>query len=396
MAEKNKTSATSWIDALVCNAVESRASDIHIEPDRDIVNVRFRIDGFLHVIEKLPVKELSGIISRLKVISQLNITECRVPQDGHFELDYKGKIHNLRLSTFPTIYGEAAVMRILNREDIMINIDNLGFNKEQFDIIRKLIARPYGMILITGPSGSGKTTLLYSILNNLNKSYSNIVTLEDPVELQMTNVRQLQINESIGLSFSRAMRAVLRQDPNIVMIGEIRDPETAQMAIQAALTGVLVLSTFHTLDVPGVVTRLIEMGLPRSVMAHALAGVVSSRLVRKICPHCAKAHQLDDFEKSFLGFKEKILALQKPFGFQKGQGCDQCRNSGYLGRTGIYEIIYFDDEIKAKILEGASVAVLKKAFQDKKMKNLREAAIEKVFEGVTDVEEVIRVTGIPL
>lgn len=378
-----------WVDALLKNAIQARASDVHLEPERDSVVVRFRIDGILYSVETLQKQIQEEIISRIKVLSSMDITEHRFPQDGHIEFPYREKIYNIRVSTFPTIYGEVAVLRILNREDILIRLENLGLEWEQGDIVNKLITQPFGMILITGPSGSGKTVFLYSTLYALNQPNNNIITFEDPIEFQMDGVRQIQINESLGLSFSRAMHGALRQDPDIIMVGEIRDADTAQMATQAALTGKLLFSTFHTLDVPGVLLRFIEMGVPRSVVAHAISGVVSSRLVRRVCLSCKEPYRPNAEELRILGVSEKT-ALSN---FQKGRGCATCRNSGYLGRTGIFEIVYFDEDIKVYILEGAPIASLKELFRGKKIKTLRDSAVEKVIRGITTVEEMNRAIG---
>lgn len=384
-----QTSPVDWMERILADAIDSRASDIHLEPERESFNVRFRIDGILYTIESLTKYSQEKIISRIKVLSNVNITEHRLPQGGNFEFNYKDRIYNIRTSTLPTPNGEAIVLRILNREEILIRIQDLGFDKNQLETMNRLIISPHGMILTTGPSGSGKTTLLYSTLNELNKPDNNIIALEDPIEFQMPTIRQVQITEGSGLDFARAMRSVLRQDPDIIMVGEIRDPETAQMAFQAALTGILVFSTFHTLDVPGLVARLVEMGMPRSVIAQAIEGVVSSRLLRKICDSCKKPYQLSDYEKMILGDKSKGKK------FQKGEGCKNCLNSGYFGRTGIFEVVHFDNEIRSSIISKEPYASLHKLLKEKGIKTLRESAIDKVFQGITTVEEIARVTGVP-
>lgn len=384
-----QTSPVDWMERILADAIDSRASDIHLEPERESFNVRFRIDGILYTIESLTKYSQEKIISRIKVLSNVNITEHRLPQGGNFEFNYKDRIYNIRTSTLPTPNGEAIVLRILNREEILIRLQDLGFDKNQLETMNKLIVSPHGMILTTGPSGSGKTTLLYSTLNELNKPDNNIIALEDPIEFQMPTIRQVQISEGSSLDFARAMRSVLRQDPDIIMVGEIRDPETAQMAFQAALTGILVFSTFHTLDVPGLVARLVEMGMPRSVIAQAIEGVVSSRLLRKICDSCKKPYQLSDYEKMILGDKSKGKK------FQKGEGCKNCLNSGYFGRTGIFEVVHFNNEIRSSIIGKEPYASLHKLLKEKGIKTLRESAIDKVFQGITTVEEVARVTGVP-
>ncbi len=378
-----------WIDTVLNNAISNRASDIHFEPGQNGLTVRFRIDGILYPVETLPRNSQEKIISRLKVMSQMDITQNRFPQDGHFEFSAGEKNYNIRSSIVPTVQGEAAVLRILNREDIFIKLESLGFYPDQLKAINQIITRPYGLVLITGPSGSGKTTLLYSVLNTLNNPGNNIVTLEDPVELFMPNVRQIQINDSANLTFPRAMRSILRQDSDVIMVGEIRDAETAQMAIQASLIGILVFSTFHTLDAPSLILRLIEIGIPRSVIAHVIAGIISTRLVRKICDSCKISCELTPFEKNIL---KKDLKDQK---FQKGKGCKTCHNSGYLSRTGIFEVVPFDEEIRSYIIENAPISTLNKLFREKKrIKTLHEMAIQKVIDGSTTVEEVIRVTGV--
>lgn len=377
---------TNFVDYIVENALRSRASDIHLEPDRDKFNVRFRIDGILYPIESFDNFSKDEITTRLKVLSQLDIAEHRFPQDGHFEFNFGEKIHNVRVSVLPTIHGEAIVLRIFNRNDIFIKIDQLGFDPTQLELMNKLLTSPSGMILTTGPTGSGKTTLLYSILHTFNKPERNIITLEDPIEFQMPLIRQTQVNEAIGFNFAKAMRSVIRQDPDIVMLGEIRDPDTAQMAIQAALTGILVLSTFHTFDVPALVTRLQEIGFSGSVIAQAVTAVISTRLIRKICDKCKSPYTPSDEERKSLG----DTALTQVY---KGQGCQVCQKKGYLGRTGIFEIVYFDQDLKNAITDRKSASVINEILRTKKIKSLRESALDKVAKGETTVEELLRVTG---
>ena len=363
MVDKIDYSQTQLIYSVFQNAVESGASDIHFDPTRDKFLVCFRIDGVLYTIDTFNKEIQNEIVSQIKVLAQLDSIETRSPQDGHFEWAFAGRTYNLRVSTFPTIYGEAAVLRILNREDNLMPLETLGFTAPQLEILSNLIHQPQGIILMTGPSGSGKTTLLYSILRALKKPENNIVTVEDPVELQMENIRQMQINEGIGLTFAKAMKAILRQDPDIVMVGEIRDADTIQMAMQAALSGRLVLSTFHTFSTPALIIRLLEMGIPTSVVAHTLVGVVAVRLARKICPSC------------------------------KGKGCESCRNSGYAGRTGVFEVLPFDEQVKSHILEGKSPSLLPKLFHEKGIESLEEVALKKILEGITTTEEIARVLG---
>lgn len=383
----SQESPSELVSHLLENAIDSRASDIHFSPQRESLEIRFRIDGILYLIQNLKTYSQEEIASRIKVLAQMDIAERRLPQDGHFEFEHKGRPYDIRVATSPTLYGEALVLRILNRQEDVHKIEDLGLEPDQLAIVNKIIASPYGIILITGPTASGKTTFLYSILNRLDKIARNIVTVEDPIEFQMAEVRQIAVEEQIGLTLAKAMRSVLRQDPDVIMVGEIRDAETAQMAFQSALGGVLLLSTFHTFDVPGLVIRLMEMGIPRSVVAHTLAGVVSTRLVRKICGACKTSYELSDAEKKILG---EAASSYEP---QKGKGCDACHKSGYLGRTGIFDIVHFDDEIRSYILEEKPAAFLKELLKKKTAKGLRDAAVEKVLNGVTTVEEVTRVIG---
>ncbi len=382
-------SAPEIVDEILHAAIASKASDVHLDCERDGMNVRLRIDGILYPIQKLDVAVEDGITSRIKVMAQMDISEHRLPQDGHFEFPHENAIYNVRVSTSPAIFGEAVALRILNRGEDLVGIDDSGMNAIQLDLVKKIIASPYGLVLVTGPTGSGKTTLLYSMINTYNKSSRNIMTLENPVEFPLENVRQIQIDEAIGLDFARSMRAVIRQDPDIVMLGEIRDTDTAQMVFQAALTGILIFSTFHTFDVPGLVIRLIEMGVPRSVVAHALTGVISTRLARKICQSCSVSYTLNDFEEKALGIPAGSMT-----GLKKGRGCDVCHKSGYLGRTGLFEITYFDEDIRSRIIEGIGAVELRDFFKQKAIMSLRESAIEKIMNGVTTAEEAIHVIGV--
>lgn len=382
--------STDWLDSVIIQAIDGRASDIHFEPERDTLKIRLRIDGILHTIESVRTFSQESILSRIKVVSKMNISEHRFPQDGHFEFKYQEKIYNIRVSTFPTVYGETIALRIFNREDLLMKIDYLGLDQDQLEQVHKLITGPSGMVLITGPTGSGKTTLLYSVIHSLNSPDKNIITLEDPIEFQMANVRQLQINEGIGLTFAKAMRAVVRQDPDVIMLGEIRDADTAQMAMQAALIGILILCTFHTFDVPALINRLIEMGVAASVTAQTIKGVISTRLVRKICFSCREPHKLSDFEKRIL--KEEFLDLP----FQKGKGCNTCRNTGYLGRMGIFEVVYFDNDLRSAIIEKRPASFIYELLHGKSIKNLQESAMEKVANGTTTLEEVMRLVDFPI
>ncbi|MBI3231945.1 MAG: type II/IV secretion system protein [Candidatus Doudnabacteria bacterium] len=376
------------INSILQQAISTSASDIHIEPERGSLNIRLRIDGILYPLSGLLETTPDEVISKIKVMAQMNIMEKRLPQDGHLEFSYLDKQFNFRVSTTPTIYGEAVVLRMLNREGIIVDLENLGFSPPQLELVTRTINQPYGIVLITGPTGSGKTTLLYSFLSILNKQQRNIITLEDPVEYQMANIRQMQINETIGWSFAKGMRAVVRQDPDIIMLGEIRDAETATMAFQAALAGRLVFSTFHTFDVPGIIIRLIEMGIPRSVLAHALTGVVSSKLVRKICEACAVTVPATGAELKILNLTSGQQNLKK------ARGCEVCHTCGYLGRVGIFEILFFDEEIKENIMQERPEIPLYKLLKGKIKPTLYQSGVEKVVKGITSLDEFVRVVGI--
>src|SRR3989344_3260352 len=380
-------SASAVVDDILKNAVMRRASDIHLDPESENLFVRFRIDGVLYPYATVPIHTQDEVTSRIKVAGKMNIAERRFPQDGRLVFSYDGKVFNVRISTTPTIHGEAVALRILTKDSIVVGLNDLGLDTEQLQTLTGLVTSPYGMVLITGPTGSGKTTLLYSILGSFDRQAHNIITLEDPIEIELGGIRQIQVDEGIGLDCAKALRSVMRQDPNVIMVGEIRDPDTAQKAFQAALTGLLVFSTFHTFDVAGLVVRFIEMGVPRSVVAHSLGGVVSSRLVRKICSSCAASYRMTDLEK-------KILRISgKEADFKKGTGCNQCQKSGYLGRTGLFEIVQFDDDMRTRIIEERSIETLRDFFQKKIPKSLRSVAKDKVLQGVTTAEEVIRVLG---
>ncbi|MBI4089658.1 MAG: type II/IV secretion system protein [Candidatus Levybacteria bacterium] len=384
-----------WFNNVLISAIEKRASDIHFEPERDTFNVRFRVDGLLHESESLNKYSQDNIISKIKVLSNMNITEHRLPQDGHFEFNYKNRIYNIRASTLSGLYGETLVLRILNREEILINLENLGFLSDQLELVNKIIVGSSGLVIVTGPTGSGKTNLLYSIIRTLNKPDKNIITLEDPIEYQMPNIRQTQINESVGLSYSKAMRSVLRQDPDIVMLGEIRDIDTAQMAVMASLAGIFIFTSFHTFDVAALVTRFQELGISNAIIAQAVRGVISTRLIRIICSFC-KEPQKPDYEKIGPSARRIIDRFSAQATFQRGRGCDKCDGKGYLGRTGIFEVVYFDEEIQASIIERRSAFFIRELIKKKKNKSIRECAIEKAIRGITTFEEVVRVLGMEM
>ena len=371
------------------DAIKNRASDVHIEPGRAYFEVRYRVDGLMQPAFRQSVEQQEELMSRLKVLSSQNITEHFLPQDGFMECDYGGRSYNIRVSTMPTAFGEAMVFRIHNREDILIEVKDLGFDNQQLETILRLISSRSGIILTTGPTGSGKTSLLYSLLHSINHPNRNILSIEDPIEYHLPNIRQSQISESLGSTYPVLMRSVVRQDPDIVMLGEIRDAETAQMAASASLIGTLIFSTFHTFDIPALIARLQELGVTRSIIAQSINGVISTRLLRKNCPNCLVLYEPNDAEKRIIGdVPYEVL--------KKGRGCDQCKNAGYRGRTGIYEIVVFDDDLKTAVIEDKPPSFIKEMLGKKQIKKLRTSAVEKVVQGSTTLEESLRVLGYPM
>lgn len=371
------------VNNLLFQAARSRASDVHFEPFEKDVVVRFRVDGVLHEIMKVPKKAHASMVSRVKVMSALNIAEKRLPQDGRARIKIAGKDIDLRVSVVPTSFGERVVMRLLDRSSMMLPLEEIGLRGEKLEKLLRIINMPYGIFLVTGPTGSGKTTTLYASIAKLNREEKNIITIEDPVEYQLKGIGQIQVNPKINLTFAQGLRSILRQDPDIIMIGEIRDLETAEIAIHASLTGHLVFSTLHTNDSAGAITRLIDMGVEPFLVASSLIGVLAQRLVRTICPFCKKT-----YNPSFNEIKElrgvKVL--------YKGDGCEQCMGTGYRGRTGIFELLIVDDDIRALIAKNVPTNVIKKTAVEKGMDILREDGIKKVLEGITTFEEVVRVT----
>lgn len=375
------------VDLILAQAVRDHASDIHIEPEQELTRIRFRIDGILHEIPSPPKAWEVAIISRVKVLCGMDIAESRIPQDGHFQAKIEDKIVDFRVSTVPTIYGENLVMRILDTASVMIGLEKLGFaTYEEMRKYEGLISKPYGIILSTGPTGSGKTTTLYSALMRINTLDRNIITIEDPVEYRLGLIRQIQVNPKAGITFATGLRAILRQDPDVIMVGEIRDIETATIAIQAALTGHLVFSTLHTNDAPSAITRLVNMGIEPFLIAASLIGVMAQRLIRIICPACKESYSPSKalLEKWGLKDKENIVLY-------RGKGCEQCKGTGYWGRGGIFELMVIDDELREMIIAEGSTVMLRKKAQDKGMRLLAEDAVGKAIKGVTTIEEIARV-----
>ncbi len=378
------------VNGIFVNAIKAGASDIHIEPYENSLRVRYRIDGVLYTVMNLPIKIKNAMTSRVKIMSKLDIAERRLPQDGRIKLKLgKKREIDFRVSTLPCLFGEKTVLRILDKSSLQIDMTKLGFEEDQLRDFMDAIEKPYGMVLVTGPTGSGKTTTLYSALNHLNKPGINIMTAEDPVEYNFHGINQVQVKEEIGLTFASALRSFLRQDPDIVMVGEVRDFETAEIAVKAALTGHLVLSTLHTNDAPSTITRLLNMGIEPFLVSSSVILILAQRLARKICTQCKAEEKVPETALLELGFTKDELKDVKVF---KGKGCPVCNNSGYKGRIALYEVMPVKDEIKELILEGASAQELKKLAIRLGMKTLRRSGLNKVKDGVTSIEEVLRVT----
>ena len=378
------------VNNLISRAVERRASDIHIEPFEKEFRVRYRIDGILQTVEAPPLNLKAAIISRVKLMAKLNIAERRLPQDGRIKLKVLGKEIDLRVSTLPTLYGESVVMRILDKSDSSaFDLRRLGFPENLLAKIEKLTSMPHGILLVTGPTGSGKSTTLYSAMKRINLPDKKIITIEDPVEYQMDGINQIHVNAQIGLTFAAGLRHIVRQDPDVIMIGEIRDLETAEIAIRSALTGHLVFSTLHTNDAPSAITRLVDMGVENYLLASCLIGVLAQRLVRIICREC-RVEYVEETERL------KALGLDVPSGHEarvfRGEGCENCGFTGYESRKGIFELMEPDDEIRKMIVANESSNVIAGYARKQGMKTLREDGVEKVLEGTTTLDEVLRVT----
>jgi len=374
------------VNLLVRNAIKDGVSDIHIEQDLACLRVRYRVDGILHEVMTLRPDHHGAIVSRLKIMANLDIAERRHPQDGRIRVTIDDAGVDLRLSTMPTVLGEKVVLRILDKRSTVMDLDKLGFNKKTLESFKDALRKPSGLVLVTGPTGSGKTTTLYSAISMLNSMEKNVITIEDPVEYQFEIINQVQVVERHGLTFAQVLRAVLRQDPDIVMVGEIRDRETAEIAIQASLTGHLVLSTLHTNDAPGAVTRMIDMGIEPFLVASALSGVLAQRLVRTICPECRTMYYPGDEVLRILGVEGK-----KTFKIARGRGCEVCYDSGFKGRMGVHEYFAVGDKERKSILGGATLDVLRELRAEQGHFGLRDDALDKVKHGKTSMEEVTRV-----
>lgn len=380
------------VNLVLSRAVERGASDIHLEPFEDSLRVRYRVDDILHEVELLPRRLHAAVTSRIKIMANLNIAERRLPQDGRIKLSVSEHDVDIRVAIIPTSYGESVVLRILDRKNLVLSLKELGLSGDTESRYERMVAKPYGMILVTGPTGSGKTTTLYTTLARLNSPGKKILTIEDPIEYHLHGVNQIQVKPQIGLTFSKGLRHILRHDPNIIMVGEIRDRETAATAVQSALTGHLVLSTLHTNDAPGAVVRLLDMGVEDYLLASSLVGIIAQRLVRVICKDCKASYAPGRDEKELLKKMGTIGKGRPVKTLFKGEGCEECGLTGYKGRIGIFEVLSMNDEIGALILKNPEAGAIRSKAVKLGMKTLREDGLEKILKGITTVEEVIRVT----
>lgn len=377
------------VNLIIARAVEARASDIHIEPFEDTLRIRYRVDGVLLDQESPPKRLQRAVISRVKIMAKMNIAERRLPQDGRIRLQLQGKDLDLRVSTVPTLHGESVVMRILDRSSLLLSLGDMGMPEDVRVQFQRLIRKPHGMILVTGPTGSGKTTTLYTALSEINSADKKIITIEDPVEYQLQGVNQIHVKSKIGLTFASGLRSIVRQDPDVIMVGEIRDAETADIAIHSALTGHLVFSTLHTNDAPGAITRLLDMGIENYLVSSVLVAVLAQRLVRVICPECREPYSLDVAAVRKMGIKTEVDGALQVF---RGKGCAACNFTGYRGRSGIYEFLVVNEEIQRLILSKADSSAIRQQAIAFGMTTLWEDGWLKVQQGITTVEDLLRVT----
>ncbi len=384
--ESQRPPIVKLVDLMLAEALNKRASDIHIEPEEDILRVRYRIDGALHDFFRIPKINQNAVLARLKIISNLDITESRLPQDGRFKVRAEGREVDFRVSALPTTFGQKFVLRLLDKANLSIGLEKLGFSQQPEQIFKAAIAKPFGMILVTGPTGSGKSTTLYSVLSQLNTPEKNIITIEDPVEYQLEGVTQLQVKPEIGLDFANGLRSILRQSPDVIMIGEIRDPETADIAVKAALTGQIVLSTLHTNDAVSSITRLIDMNVEPFLVASSIIMLCAQRLCRKVCPKCREEESAPEDYLKKIGFSGETK-------FYHAAGCKYCNQTGFYGRIAILEALLIDDSIREMIMKKDSIDKIRHYAIDKcGMRTLRDDAFEKVRNGLTTLEEAIRIT----
>jgi type II secretion system protein E len=390
-ADDQEASVIKFVNQIIWEAYKDRATDIHFEPAEDELRIRNRIDGILHQIPLPPqLKRFqAALISRIKVMSGMNIAEKRLPQDGRINVRIKGEEIDIRVSTVPTVYGESVSLRLLTRGKIFLSLDKLGFSKMEEDAIRDIIVKPHGIFLVTGPTGSGKSTSLYAFLSAINSVHKRIITIEEPVEYELKGINQIAVRSDIGLTFAMGLRHILRQDPNVVMVGEIRDTETAEIAIRASLTGHLVFSTLHTNDAPSAFTRLIDMGIEPFLVASSVEAVMAQRLIRTICPHCKTEQKVDADYLRRIGFPAADIATAKVW---RGAGCDECRQQGYQGRKGIYELLLVSEAIRPLIMNRSPATTIAARAMEAGMRTLRTDGWNKVKAGETTIEEVLRVT----
>ncbi len=386
--EVNQAPVIQLVNLIISEAIKSRASDIHIEPQEKALRLRYRIDGVLQDRTPPPKKFQNAIISRIKIMAEMDIAERRLPQDGRFKVRIEGRDVDFRVSTVPTPFGEKVVMRILDRASLVLDLKQLGFDQEILETYNKLVNRPWGMILVTGPTGSGKSTTLYATLNTINDPRKNILTIEDPIEYQLKGITQVHARSDIGLTFAAGLRAFLRQDPDVILVGEIRDHETADIAIKAALTGHLVLSTLHTNDASSTPTRLINMGVEPYLVAATLLMSLAQRLVRRICENCKETYTPSSEVLKALGIEENMSKAK----FCRGKGCPQCHHTGYRGRVALYELLVISDKLRDLILQRVPSNVIKEQAIKEGMQTLRQAGIKKILQGMTTVEEVLAIT----
>lgn len=387
LREINKAPVVRLVNTIIVQAAQSRASDIHIEPQEESLRIRFRVDGDLQEVMR-PAKQTHGaIITRIKIMAKLNIAERRVPQDGRIELEVQGRDLDLRVSTIPTIYGEKIVIRMLDRSQFLRHYNELGLSEKQQDIFKEIARSQNGMILVTGPTGSGKSTTLYALLSELNDSKKNVITVEDPVEYRMKGVIQSQVNHKAGFDFASGLKSMLRQDPDVIMVGEIRDRETAEIAVRAGITGHLVLSTLHTNSAAQTINRLVDMDVERYLLASSVVAVIAQTLVKRICPHCKLPYMADSSERASLDLGEA-----NPKELYKGTGCGICKHTGYLGRTAVYEVMKFDNNVRKMVIKNADPAEIRSYMRKIGMRTLQENCRDMVLEGVTTVDELVRIS----
>lgn len=385
----NAAPVVKLLNLILLQAIRDQASDIHFEPFEEEFKVRYRVDGALYEMEPPPLNLALAIISRIKVMADLDISETRLPQDGRIMLSIGGKPVDLRVSTLPTQHGESVVMRVLDRSVVSLDLDNLGLRDDEYDKILDLCSLPNGIVIVTGPTGSGKTTTLYSCLNYLNDVETKIITTEDPVEYDLDGIMQCEIDPEIGVTYANMLRSILRQDPDIILVGEIRDLETAEIAVQASLTGHVVFSTLHTNDAPSAITRLLDLGIEDFLIAATFEAIIAQRLVRRVCTNCKEMYEPSREELMEIKLTKEDVKGKK---FARGKGCDKCNNTGYKGRVAIFEVMLMTDAIKKLILEGASTDAIRRMAKEQGMRTLRESGLLTIYDGITTIEEVVRET----